>query len=118
MGVVAGAGRPGRRLGAAHPEDDLGALVDELDRRAAEQHAPVADGVTLATSTPPRAWSGTPCSCAACQEGTLPIVYADTPAAVEEERRLLYVGMTRARRHLALSWSLARAAGGRASRKP
>ena len=28
---------------------DLNALVDELDRRAAEQHAPVAGGVTLAT---------------------------------------------------------------------
>ena len=27
----------------------------------------------------------------------MPIIYADTPAAVEEERRLLYVGMTRAR---------------------
>ena len=38
------------------------------------------------------------------QDGTLPITYADTPAAVEEERRLLYVGMTRARRELSISW--------------
>jgi len=52
------------------------------------------------------------------QEGTLPIVYADTPAAVEEERRLLYVGMTRARRELGLSWSFARNPGGRGNRKP
>jgi DNA helicase-2/ATP-dependent DNA helicase PcrA len=52
-------------------------------------------------------------------DGTLPITHAfDSPAAVEEERRLLYVGVTRARRHLALSWALARAAGGRRSRKP
>jgi DNA helicase-2/ATP-dependent DNA helicase PcrA len=28
-----------------------------------------------------------------------------TPAAVSEERRLLYVGMTRAKRHLALTWA-------------
>ena len=28
-----------------------------------------------------------------------------TPAAVAEERRLLYVGMTRAKRHLALTWA-------------
>ena len=63
--------------------------------------------------TPPRAWSGTPCSSCGLQEGTLPIVYAETPAAVEEERRLLYVGMTRARRDLALSWALARNPGGR-----
>jgi DNA helicase-2/ATP-dependent DNA helicase PcrA len=37
---------------------------------------------------------------------------------VEEERRLLYVGVTRARQHLAISWSLARSPGGRASRRP
>jgi DNA helicase-2/ATP-dependent DNA helicase PcrA len=52
-------------------------------------------------------------------EGTLPITYAmDSPTAVEEERRLLYVGMTRARRSLSVSWALARNPGGRASRRP
>jgi len=48
----------------------------------------------------------------------MPITYADTPAAVEEERRLLYVGITRARRHLWVSWALARNPGGQARRKP
>ena len=38
--------------------------------------------------------------------------------AVEEERRLLYVGITRARVHLAFSWALARTAGGRQNRRP
>jgi DNA helicase II / ATP-dependent DNA helicase PcrA len=51
-------------------------------------------------------------------EGTLPIVYAAPPAAIEEERRLLYVGVTRARDHLSVSWSGARAPGGRPSRGP
>jgi DNA helicase-2/ATP-dependent DNA helicase PcrA len=51
-------------------------------------------------------------------EGTLPIVHAKTPAQVAEERRLFYVGITRARRHLVLSWALARAEGGRRSRRP
>jgi len=51
-------------------------------------------------------------------DGTLPLVHADTPAQVEEERRLLYVGVTRAREHLSLSWALARSPGGRASRRP
>jgi DNA helicase-2/ATP-dependent DNA helicase PcrA len=51
-------------------------------------------------------------------EGTLPIQHADDDAAaVEEERRLLYVGVTRAREHLSLSWALARAAGGRRGRR-
>jgi DNA helicase-2/ATP-dependent DNA helicase PcrA len=48
----------------------------------------------------------------------VPITYATTPAQVEEERRLLYVGITRARERLWLSWSLARNPGGQARRKP
>lgn len=55
-------------------------------------------------------------------DGTLPISHALARGAdsepVEEERRLLYVGITRARMHLALSWALARSQGGRQTRKP
>jgi DNA helicase-2/ATP-dependent DNA helicase PcrA len=51
-------------------------------------------------------------------EGNLPIIHADTEEAVAEERRLLYVGVTRARRQVLLSWPLARAPGGRQNRKP
>jgi DNA helicase-2/ATP-dependent DNA helicase PcrA len=50
-------------------------------------------------------------------EGIVPIVHARTPEAVAEERRLLYVAVTRAREHLYLSWSPARAAGARQSRE-
>ena len=46
------------------------------------------------------------------------IIYAQTDEAIEEERRLLYVGVTRARERLYLSWALARSAGGRRTRKP
>ncbi len=46
------------------------------------------------------------------EEGQLPSKQARTPAAVDEERRLLYVGITRARRHLCLTWR----SGGKASR--
>jgi DNA helicase II / ATP-dependent DNA helicase PcrA len=38
------------------------------------------------------------------EEGQLPIKQARSCAAVDEERRLLYVGITRARRHVFLSW--------------
>jgi DNA helicase-2/ATP-dependent DNA helicase PcrA len=48
----------------------------------------------------------------------LPIIYAQTADAIEEERRLLYVGITRARKRLQLSWALARSPGSRPSRAP
>jgi DNA helicase-2/ATP-dependent DNA helicase PcrA len=38
-------------------------------------------------------------------EGYLPITYAKTDAAIQEEKRLLYVGITRAMRDLRLSYS-------------
>jgi DNA helicase-2/ATP-dependent DNA helicase PcrA len=51
-------------------------------------------------------------------DGTLPIQRADgDDAAIEEERRLLYVGVTRARTHLHLSWALSRSSGGRRHRR-
>jgi DNA helicase-2/ATP-dependent DNA helicase PcrA len=51
-------------------------------------------------------------------DGTMPIIYAQTAEAIEEERRLLYVGVTRARERVHLSWTLARSPGGRRSRTP
>ena len=51
-------------------------------------------------------------------EGNVPIVHADSEEAVAEERRLLYVGVTRARQQVLLSWPLARLPGGRRNRTP
>ena len=96
----------------------LDEFVADLDRRASEQHAPVADGVTLATYHAAKGLEWDSVFLCGLQDGTLPITYAETPAEIEEERRLLYVGMTRARRDLALSWALARQPGGRGNRKP
>ncbi len=39
------------------------------------------------------------------QERELPVRQAKTDEEIAEERRLLYVGMTRAKRHLAITWS-------------
>ncbi|WP_030484678.1 ATP-dependent DNA helicase UvrD2 [Nocardioides aequoreus] len=96
----------------------LPGFVAELDRRAHEQHAPVAEGVTLATLHAAKGLEWDAVFCCGVHEGTMPIVYAEGPTAVEEERRLLYVGLTRAREHLWVSWSLARNPGGQARRSP
>jgi DNA helicase-2/ATP-dependent DNA helicase PcrA len=105
-------------LAAAQPEARLGDLVSELDERAAAQHAPTVDGVTLASLHAAKGLEWDAVFLVGLTEGMVPITYAETPEAVEEERRLLYVGVTRAREHLALSWSLARSPGGRGQRRP
>ena len=97
---------------------DLDAFVDDIDRRASEQHAPTAEGVTLSTFHSAKGLEWDSVFLVGLQDGTVPLVYADTPAAIEEERRLLYVGMTRARVDLALSWALARNPGQAPRRKP
>ncbi|GAA4967163.1 hypothetical protein GCM10023238_38830 [Streptomyces heliomycini] len=48
----------------------------------------------------------------------MPITYAKTDEQIEEERRLLYVGVTRARERLHLSWALSRSPGSRPNRRP
>ncbi|GGQ21734.1 DNA helicase [Streptosporangium pseudovulgare] len=97
---------------------DLPAFVAELERRAAEQHAPAVEGVTLASLHAAKGLEWDAVFLAGVTDGMLPIVYAETPEQIEEERRLLYVGITRARVHLCVSWALARSPGGRRSRRP
>ncbi len=103
---------------AAGQDADLAAYVVELDARAAAQHAPAVEGVTLASLHAAKGLEWDAVFLVGLTEGTLPIIYAKTDEQVEEERRLLYVGVTRARKHLSLSWALARSPGGRAGRKP
>ncbi|UNK47029.1 ATP-dependent DNA helicase UvrD2 [Arthrobacter sulfonylureivorans] len=93
-------------------------FVAELDERAAAQHAPTVQGVTLASLHSAKGLEWDAVFLVGLSEGLMPISFADTDEAVDEERRLLYVGITRARQHLGLSWSLARTPGGRANRKP
>ena len=53
------------------------------------------------------------------EEGLFPHSRSDTPETLQEERRLFYVGLTRARRHLVLTHAESRAMhGGRDYRLP
>ena len=107
---------------AQRPSLDLGALLAELRQRADARHPPVVQGVTLASLHAAKGLEWDAVFLVGLADGTLPISHAlahgPDSEPVEEERRLLYVGITRARIHLALSWALARAPGGRQSRKP
>ncbi|MGH3857119.1 MAG: ATP-dependent helicase, partial [Pseudonocardiaceae bacterium] len=105
-------------LAASTPDADLGRLVAELDARADAAHPPAVQGVTLASLHSAKGLEWDAVFLVGLAEGTLPIQYAEgNQVALEEERRLLYVGVTRARRRLALSWARSRAAGGRSRRR-
>ena len=98
------------------PTIELSGVVDELQARAARQEAPVGQGVTLATLHSAKGLEWDAVALAGVAEGSIPFVLSTTPAAIDEERRLLYVGVTRARQHLRISWS--RSGGpGRAGRR-
>ncbi|MFQ6169998.1 ATP-dependent DNA helicase UvrD2 [Oryzobacter sp. R7] len=104
-----------------HALDDaarLPAFVAELDQRAAEQNAPTVQGVTLASFHAAKGLEWDTVLLVGCSDGLLPITMADTPEAIEEERRLLYVGVTRARERLVLSYAAARTPGAKATRRP
>ncbi|MEU0079926.1 ATP-dependent DNA helicase UvrD2 [Micromonospora tulbaghiae] len=103
---------------AAQPEAEPGltGFTEELARRAAQQHVPTVEGVTLASLHSAKGLEWDAVFLVGLAEGTLPTTYAKTMEQVEEERRLLYVGITRAREWLWLSYATARSPGGRARR--
>lgn len=107
---------------AQRPHLQLAGLLAELRARADARHPPVVQGVTLASLHAAKGLEWDAVFLVGLADGTLPISHAlahgPESEQVEEERRLLYVGVTRARVHLALTWALARSPGGRQGRKP
>lgn len=103
---------------ARGPGVTLDAFVAELQERSQAQHAPTVQGVTLASLHSAKGLEWDAVFLVGLSEGLMPISFADSPQAVDEERRLLYVGITRARERLHLSWSGSRTPGGRAHRQP
>ena len=95
----------------------LPAFVAELDERVAYQVEPDKAGIELATIHAAKGLEWDAVFLVGVAEGLLPISYAKTAAAREEERRLLYVAITRARDLLTVSWARSRGADGRGKRK-
>ncbi len=91
--VVAGAASTGRRSGARGRRADPGQGGDRAD-----------DAVELATFHRAKGLEWESVHVVGLEEGFVPIVYAESSEARDEERRLLYVALTRASRELHCSW--------------
>ena len=101
---------------AASPST-LREFVEHLGERAVAQHAPAVEGVTLTTMHAAKGLEWDAVFIVGLSEGLVPISMAETDEAVSEERRLVYVAITRAREHLTLSYAMSRKEGGRGHRK-
>jgi DNA helicase-2/ATP-dependent DNA helicase PcrA len=104
-------------LVAENPQLDLAGFVAHLAQRADAQHAPTVQGVTLASMHAAKGLEWDAVFVVGLVDGVVPIAQSlSRPEAVEEERRLLYVAVTRAREELTISWSLSRNPGGKRAR--
>jgi DNA helicase-2/ATP-dependent DNA helicase PcrA len=101
-----------REFTAARPEGDIREFMEELSRRfSAEQ---TGRGVNLMTYHRAKGLEFEAVFLPRLLDGELPFRSGRNRAPVEEERRLLYVGITRAKRYLCLTWP-ADSRGGRSS---
>ena len=93
----------------------LRSFTDELQARQRDHHEPTRHTVTLSTLHAAKGLEWSHVHILGLTEGQLPISYASGLEQIDEERRLAYVGVTRARASLSLSWSRS---GARGSREP
>ena len=122
MGVAGRAAERGRRPGgrhqavstdgSEHTRSRCGDISAELDRRAEAQHIPAAQGVTVCTLHSAKGLEWDAVALLGIHEGSMPFVLASSAEQIDEEQRLLYVGITRARRLLRISWSRTRNGNG------
>jgi ATP-dependent DNA helicase UvrD/PcrA len=121
--VLARAAIPHRRRPAPEAAPESGGTSGDLDgattgrRRAAEVEADdldqgTVDAVELATFHRAKGAEWTSVCVTGVEDGFVPIVYAVDADTRAEERRLLYVALTRPAHNLACSWARLRTMGG------
>lgn len=96
------------RLAADGGDMTFSRFVDDLLERQATGDDPVTGAITISTIHAAKGLEWDSVHVVGLSEGLLPIVYARDEAQIAEERRLLYVAVTRAKRRLRLSRSTLR----------
>lgn len=98
-----------REVSAVQQHARIQDLLAEFERQAAVELDVTAEGVTLSTIHGAKGAEWSVVFLPMLEEGSLPIRYAfDSSDALAEERRLLYVAITRAKRRLAITWAATR----------
>ena len=109
------------RLGRDHLALDPNATVDSfvaaLQSGIREQLGRRADAVDITTFHAAKGLEWDVVHVAGLERGLAPIGHAKTPEAIDEEHRLVYVALTRARRSLHLHWAEERTFGDRTSNR-
>lgn len=90
---------------AAPAGTTLTRFVEDLRRQAEHGTEPDLGAVTLATIHSAKGLEWDSVWLIGASEGLLPLSYASSLDAIDEERRLAYVAFTRARRQLSVSWA-------------
>ena len=105
-------------LEAKIPTSTLADFVSVLDHRNEMEYAPSANAVTLASIHAAKGLEWTSVFVVGLSEGLLPISHATKADEFAEERRLLYVAITRAKENLSLSWAHSRHNDSKGYREP
>jgi DNA helicase-2/ATP-dependent DNA helicase PcrA len=106
--------RLGREFAAIDPDGSVGAFVAWLGTALRNEEPAVGgDAVELLTFHRAKGLEFHTVHVTGLERGLVPIARAEAPAARAEERRLLYVALTRAEEHLELSWARRRTLGTR-----
>jgi DNA helicase-2/ATP-dependent DNA helicase PcrA len=111
--ALAGMARDFQRLDTMASAAGFPAWLEATARAEHAERTATADSVTICTFHRAKGLEWPAVWVTGLERGLVPISYATTPASEAEERRLLYVALTRAATELHCSWAQQRRLGGR-----